>query len=477
MTDATPAQARADFTAFKRYLWGRYQRAPHLDLLDKHLAAVQQYTTSGGRSGIGRLLVMMPPRHGKTLTISRMFPAWYLGHHPLHRVIIASYGQTLASKHSRYVRTLLKTARYAEIFPQMALAADSRSAAAWELELPPDAAPGEPRGGLDAMGVGGAVTGLGAHLLIWDDPVKNRVEAESAHQRTRLWDAWISDFFTRLEPGGAVIGVMTRWHQDDWMGHLLREQPDTWTVLRLPALAEADDPLGRDEGAALWPARFDDAHLHTIRERMHAYNFAALYQQRPIPASGGLFKREHFLLAERPSAPPVLTARYWDLAMSANQQADFTVGVKLARLEDGRIAVLDVARARLDWDAVPDFIANVALADGPDVLIGYEHAAYMSRAGQILAHDPRLHAHSVWGYPREGTKFTNALPIASRVGQRMVLVIDAPWTADYLDELCAFPNCDHDDQVDATAGAYAMLESGSFAGGLNLAGPGTSGGY
>jgi len=353
--------------------------------------------------------------------------------------------------------------RYQMLFPDVHLASGSRAADAWDL-----AAPNE--GGMDAMGVGGGVTGKGGHIIIVDDPVKSREEAESEVYRDKVWDWFTDDLYTRREPGAAVIVVMTRWHMDDLVGRLLREEPGKWTQLRMPALAEPYDKIGREEGAALWPARYPLAELMNIKSVMGEYSFSALYQQHPVPAEGGLFKRRNFNVVPMPAPDSLVqVVRFWDLAMSEKTSADYTVGVKMAQGVDGRIKVLDVARRQLEWPDVTPFIAETALKDGPGVQIGFEEKGYMSRAGQELVADPRLHMFGIWGYPKAKDKVTNALPFAARVGQQVVDVVDGYWTREYLEELCSFDKGAHDDQVDASAGAYEMLDSGVFEGGLNVA--------
>lgn len=450
--------ARSSLTDYKRHVWKRYQRAQHLDMLDDRLMQCSQHAATGGTQGIGHLIVEMPPRHGKTSSISRLFPTWHLGKYPEHRVILASYGASLAEKNSRYARNVLMMPRYQAVFPGVMLDQASRAANAWDLAAPHE-------GGLDAIGVGGGVTGKGGHIIIVDDPVKSRAEAESETYREKVWDWFTDDLYTRREPGAAVIVVMTRWHQDDLVGRLLNRLPGIWTRLRMPALAEADDDLERIEGAALWPDRYPLRELMNIRTALGEYSWAALYQQRPVPAEGGLFKRAAFHLVPKELSCKQIV-RYWDLAMSDKTSADYTVGVKLGQTEAGRLVVLDVARAQLDWPGVVPFIAEVALRDGPHVPIGFEEKGYMSRAGQELAQDARLHMYSMWGYPKEGNKVTNALSIAARVGQGLVDVVEAYWTWEFIDECCSFPAGEHDDQVDALAGAYEML--GSMAGSASL---------
>ncbi|MDZ4771213.1 MAG: terminase family protein [Chloroflexota bacterium] len=286
-----------DFTAFKRTLWRAYSHAPHLALIDSALTRITQYVESGGRDGIGRLAIFIPPRHGKSQVVARLFPAWFLGRNPDARVILTGYGASLVEKHSRAVRNWVRSAPYARIFPDVKIASDSAARASWDIA--------DHDGGMDAVGIDGAVTGKGAHLLVIDDPVKNRQQAESSHLRAQIWESYTDDLLTRLEPGGAVALIMTRWHADDLGGRLLAREPDAWHVIRLPALAEDDDPLGRAPGAALWAARYSIETLASRRASMGAYAFAALYQQQPIAREGGLFKFKWIDGARSLSAPPL----------------------------------------------------------------------------------------------------------------------------------------------------------------------------
>lgn len=282
-------KCRRSLTAFKRVCYRPYRHAAHLDALDRALEQVARYIATGGREGIGRLIVEMPPRHGKSLSTSKLFPTWVLGNHPDWRVMLISYGHTLAHQSSRFARNLIRSPRYQAIFPDVRLADDSAAVDSWDLA--------GHDGGCDASGIGGGVTGKGAHLLIIDDPIKSRAEAESQTYRDNVWEAYTNDLYTRLEPGGAVVIMMTRWHRDDLVARVLAqaeagdEDAESWTRLRLPALAEdPNDPLGRQPGEALWPWRFPARRLARIQQAVGRYAWASLYQQRPTPREGGIWK-------------------------------------------------------------------------------------------------------------------------------------------------------------------------------------------
>jgi hypothetical protein len=253
----TPRQAKAEvakrelakryFGDFCTYVDGKFQPVAHARYLTEKLEQVARYIETGGKEGIGRLMILMPPRHGKTELASIKFPAWLLGRLPDSRIILTSYGADLAAKNSRQMRDLVGSKRYQAVFgtksgqadPVM-VAADSHSVQAWDLSQPH-------RGGTVATGVGGGITGLGATLLVIDDPFKSREEAESQGRRDLVDDWYKSSAYTRLEQHGAVILFHTRWHPDDLAGRLIKRMvtdplADQWEIVCLPALAGNDYP-------------------------------------------------------------------------------------------------------------------------------------------------------------------------------------------------------------------------------------------
>ena len=451
-----------DYTRFKFYMWKRYKHARHLQVFDEHLMQVARYIETGGKEGIAFLVSAMPPRHGKSLTLTRFFPPWFLGRNPDCRVMSVSYGATLANKSSRGSRTIMLMDRYQTIFPHVAIDPLSRAVDAWNIL--------DHEGGMDAMGVLGGATGKGAHLLLCDDLIKNREEAESEVIRDKTWDAFIDDLMTRLEPGGAVVLNATRWHQDDPTGRALlklqRVYGDKFKYLKFPAIAEENDILGRRAGDALWPERYPIDTLRVKEESTSPYSWSALYQQNPVPAEGGIFKRSWFKTVT--TIPDMVhVVRYWDLAMSSKETADNTAGVKIGQGTDGHYYILDVVTFQAEWGDVVPRIADVAIADGATVMIGVEEAGFMSRAIQELNQDYRLRGHAVFGYAVDRDKVTRALPFAARCAADVVHVVRAHWTDAYLDEMCSFPNGAHDDRVDASSGAWAMMGSSTVNGELN----------
>lgn len=438
-------------TTFKQQLYSRYQHAAHLAALDEKLQAVSRYVETGGAEGIGRLIIEMPPRHGKTVTTSRLYPVWHLGRNPHHHIILASYGQSLADKNSRIARNYVKSAKYQAVFPKTVLARDSQSVREWTIE----GTNGE--GGVDAVGIGGPATGKGAHLLIVDDPIKNRAEAESQTYRDKIYDSFTDDLYTRLEPGGAVIIMATRWHEDDLTGRVLKHFGEKWDVLSLPALALEGDVLGRAVGDPLWPERFPLAVLVDIQATLGDYSWSALYQQSPKPAEGNIFKRVWYTPCVRVMPPVVKSVRYWDLAMSEKTSADYTVGLRMDLGRDGEFYISDVARAQVELHNLAKFIKDVILSDGVNVKQGFENKGYMTRAIKQLAKDPELAQYIIKGYPAEQDKLTRALPFAGHSSLGVVHLIEQPNADVFIEELTMFPNGTHDDQVDAAAGAWAMI--------------------
>ena len=281
------AERSVGFSEYKRRVWGRWEDAPHFALLDSHLTQVARFIESGGAEGVPLLIVEMPPRHGKSTTLCRLFPTWFLGRNPNRRVIMAAHTSGLAYRHSRVARNIIGSPMFKSIF-RARLAQDSQAVSAWNLSAPNE-------GGCEAMGVMASVVGLGADLLIIDDPFTSREAAESLRIRDKIWDAYTSDFLTRLDQEDAGIIILSqRWHVDDLISRILDRQPaGSYLRLTLRAIAEgADDPLGRQPGEALWPNRLSKEWLMRRRESIGEYAFRSMYQQQPYARSGGLWQEE-----------------------------------------------------------------------------------------------------------------------------------------------------------------------------------------
>jgi predicted phage terminase large subunit-like protein len=387
----------------------------------------------------------MPPRHGKSELVSKRFPAWYLGRNPQRQFIGASYGQDLANGFSREARNIAGTADYGLIFPQSKLAADSSAVNRWH----------NISGGIYvAAGVGGPITGRGADILSIDDPFKDRQEANSETVRASVWDWFVSTAYPRLMTGGSIIVTMTRWHPDDLAGRLLAAQEtggDKWEVLELPAI--------NDAGEALWPVKYDRQALDRIRANIGELEWSALYQQKPTLAEGALFKTG--MIGTLPALPAgSAVVRAWDLAATeqvGTRDPDWTVGVKFARLPDGRYAVLDVMRLRGGPDEVEATIVNTAKQDGYGVRVGIAQDPGQAGKTQIAYLTRRLAGFMVESSPETGDKSTRAAPYIAQVHVGNVLMVEAPWNRLYIDELRSFPGGTKDDQVDASSRAFSMV--------------------
>ncbi|MBV8524333.1 MAG: phage terminase large subunit, partial [Acetobacteraceae bacterium] len=316
------------------------------------------------------------------------------------------------------------------------------------------------RGEYYAAGIRGPITGRRADLAIIDDPIKSQADADSPSLREHIWNWYRSDLLTRLKPRARVVLVMTRWHEDDLGGRLLDLHPNEWRCLRLPALAEANDPLGRPYGTPLWPEWEDASSLARKRSAIGERAWAALFQQTPHPPDGNLFAVKNIQIVDTPPAPAGRVVRAWDLA--ATEQAggtdpDWTVGLKLTRDATGRFIILDILRLRGSPNQVEDLITKTAAADGPSVTIGIPQDPGQAGKVQVTYLTSRLAGFHVSSSRESGAKATRAMPVASQLEAGNLAIVRAPWNGALLEELRNFPHGAKDDQVDALSRAFAML--------------------
>jgi len=479
--------SRSHYDEFRRYVWPGWTDAPHHTLLAQHLQQIEQYVATGGQEGIGRLMIFLPPRHGKSLNVSVLFPAWFLGRNPDRRVIIASCTDALAMSFSRQARNVILSNPYQNVFGELAsdpnadvvrIADDSRSVESWSIA--------DHQGGLVAAGVGGGLIGRGAHLAIIDDPFRSRKDAESKRVRDDI-DAWYrSVLYSRLEKDAAIVLMHQRWHEDDLAGRLIRRMleedgADRWTILCLPALAEewaaevevedaakalkqgwfrSVDALGREPGQALWPQKYSVEALERIKAVAGGYEFDALYQQRPRQREGALIKAHKIQIISLSALPDDLRiARYWDLAVSGRETADFIASGKVGRAPDGRIYILDVSKRRGPWADARAPMIDVMLEDDASVTQGIEVAGQQGGYYQELQRDARLQLRTLLPInPRDvGSKTVRANVWASRIEDGLVYMVRGPWNDEFMAECLAFPRGQYDDQVDAVSGAVQML--------------------
>jgi len=457
-TDARRELARRELIAFTQWTYPQYRAEAAHGLIAATLERVL-------RGEINRLMVFAPPQHGKSELVSRRFPPFWLAHRPDDPIILTSYGASLAESHSSDARATVESDLFYELFRGIETRRDSRAKQQWRIA--------RRRGGLLAVGVGGPVVGHGAYLGIIDDPFENWAGAQSLTTRNYVWEWWRGTFRTRIWERGAIILVCTRWHEDDLAGRLLSDQAVAWTVLRLPATAETQaerdenarllgqplgiaDPLGRAPGEALCPQRFSAAALSDIKRDVGGLVWASEYQGVPRPAEGNLFKRAWFA-GRLVDAVPVdaQRARYWDKAATA-QGGDFTAGVLVAR-HAGLTYIEDVVRGQ--WSAFERerVMQQTAETDGRGVTVYVEQEGGSGGRESAEATIRNLAGYTVRADHPSGDKFVRAQPFSAQCEAGQVYLKRGAWNAAYLDELTAFPNASHDDQVDATSGAFNKL--------------------
>lgn len=441
------ALAARDLATYGAGLFRTFELAPHIGLLVRKLEAVE-------RGDLRRLIVALPPRHGKSLTCSVLAPAWYLGRHPDRSVVVAAYGAELAEGWGRRVRNLLADPLHRSVFPDCALASDS--AAQNRLDTTKG-------GGAYFVGRGGPLTGRGAHVLCCDDLLKDAEEARSATTRRSVIEWFQSVALTRLTPDGAVVVIGTRWHEDDLIGWLLREHPEQgWELLSMPAIAEMNDPLGRPEGEALWPERFPLTVLESIRAAIGSSAWASLYQQRPAAAEGVVFKREWFRAYREAPASFRKVVQSWDTAFKTGAENDFSActtwgvtdsGYYLLSLWRGRVEFPELRRQFAlqaeQWK--PHAILIEDKASGQSLIQELKQATTLPVLPVKVDSDKRARAEAVTPLFEAGKVFFPE---------------SAPWLNDYTDELATFPAGAHDDMVDSTTQALNYLREQPWPSGI-----------
>jgi len=442
--------------------WARVAVAPLGQEPAKHHKLIIAELEAVGRGQTDRLMLLLPPGSAKSTYASVLFPVWWFTQHPQSAVLAAAHTANLATHFGRRARNLV-----AEYAGQLGygLARDAHAAANWDTD----------RGGsYFGVSMHGPIIGRRADLVLIDDPVKSLRHANSFTSREQVWEWYRADLNPRLKPGGRIVLIMSRWHQDDLAGRLLAEQAtggDAWRCLRLPMLAEDNDPLGRVAGAPLWPDWENSAALSRRRGAIGERAWAALYQQSPQSLEALLFRVAHI---EVITAVPVLAqatargrsanrpqaVRAWDLAATAaidGRDPDWTVGVKLLRDGSGRFVVEDVVRLRVGPHAVEEAIVRAAVEDGRGVTVALAQDPGQAGRAQVLYLARQLAGYHVSASPESGAKISRAMPVASQVDAGNVAIVSAPWNRAFLEELREFPHGAKDDQVDALARAFTHL--------------------
>lgn len=431
-----------------------------------------------------RLMILMPPRHGKSEMASVRFPAWHLGHCPDHEIINCGYNMDLPMRFSRWVREIVRDKAYQALFEGTQIDPESQSAEAWNVTA---------GGGFTAAGVGGGITGKGAHILIIDDPIKNQEEADSITVRDALWSWYWSTAYTRLAPGGGVLVIQTWWNDDDLAGRLQSRmhsedgKADQFDVVKYPAIAEAYEyedtttreilrftealeiqPEGtillRSPGESLHPERYDIKMMENYRDNMPRRTWSALYQQNPVPDEGMYFQKD-WLKFE--AASPLLHNRNvyqaWDFAWGVKNHNDYTVGVTLIQDENNNLHMVDLVRFKGDTLTVAQEVLNFAVKWGSEITapltIGFEDGAIWQGVKPFV--HQLMQENKVYPPYEElrplTDKMARARALQGRLQQgKLWLPQDASWTPTVTQELLRFPAGAHDDIVDALAHAVNL---------------------
>lgn len=427
----------------------------------RHFRAMQAKLDLVTSGVIKRLYFQIPIRHGKTEHNTIGYGGYRLELNPITRILVCSYNDKRAQKFSREIRKLAK-------LRGVAISSDRDTAGEWETT---------DGGGVQAVGAGAGVASVNADLILIDDPIGSRADAESLATRDKVWDWLTNDIFARCEPHTAVIMTMSRWHQDDPAGRLLDgPQREEWTILDLPGRAEPNDPLGRELGEPLWPEMRGDEWLTQKRLELLEYGFASLIQGRPRPREGGMFKWGWWQLLDAiPATGPMV--RYWDLAgtepKGKKHDPDYSAGILACRMPDLRTAIVDVARFRKSIAARDAELEAICKAD-LKAYRGRIHWWIETEAG-IAGEDrtrelvKRLQALGMvvsTEHPT-GNKVLRAEPLASKAEAGNVVLCTGgrhldgspvnTWIDPFRAEAADFPNGKHDDQIDAAAGADSKL--------------------
>lgn len=414
-----------------------YLMPPHLKLLEKK---VLECVTQGNK----RLLINMPPRHGKSEYISKYFTSWFLINYPNKRVILTSYNASFASTWGRKCRSLIDTYGHLK---GTALSSSSKAGHRFSMNGYNDS--------LTTAGAGGTMSGLGADILIIDDPVKNAADAHSQSLSGSSWDWFNSTAYTRIEPNGSIIIIQTRWTMNDLSGRILENDRDNWEVLTIKGIAEENDILGREEGEPLWADRYDINKLNEIKKQIGSYWFSALYQQTPIASEYQIIKPEWWrYYTELPKIEYKFQS--WDTAFKNKQENDYSVCTTWGLGEKG-FYLIDCWRHKVIY---PDLERQVKLQydkHKPN-LVGIEDAASGQSLIQNLQRNTMLPIKAIPVSGKDKQVRANLCSPLFEIG-RVFLPDNASFNADIVNECAEFPHSAHDDIVDSITQALSWLRN------------------
>lgn len=386
---------------------------------------------------IKRLMIFMPPRHGKSTLANEMFPARYMGRNPGHNIITTTYSQEVASDMGRKVRNLVNQPSYQNIFPGTTLTEDSAAAHRFSVST---------GGSYYAVGAGGALTSRGADLIIIDDIHKNKAEAKSEAIVKRIHEWYGPVLYTRLSPNGIIVLIQTRWTENDLPGHLIDKEGNDWEVLSMPAIS--------DEGLALWPERYPIENLEAIKRTIGTQDFTALYQQRPSPEEGEVVKRAWWKYWQSlPSFDTVIQS--WDLTYKDSHMSDFVVGTVWGKKGADKF-LIDMVRKRMSFTQTLEAFKALTEKWPQATAKLVEEAAN----GAALIDTLRKKITGIIPIRPRGSKLIRAQSVSPQVESGNVYLPDPvlfPWAQDVIEEWATFPNGKNDDIVDSMTQALTRL--------------------
>jgi predicted phage terminase large subunit-like protein len=441
--------SRKDLLSFTRFTMPKYQANWHHRIISEH---IMQWAFGD----IDRLMIFTPPRHGKSELVSRRTPPFILGHKPDAQIVVASYADRLASKMNVAAQRIISSPAYRALFPKIKIPSkgditpERKKRTNNFVELIND------EGFIISTGTRGTLTGEGANYLIIDDPFKNGEECQSQTIRDSVYDWWQSTAETRLEDPGKVMLTMTRWHDDDLAGRLLNDDPDGWTVLRLPAIADGelhkDDP--REHGEALWESKYSLKRLKRKKETTPSRWWEPMYQQNPVPEAGAIIKREWWkYYGAAPNFQRVI--QVWDCAHKVGIDNDFSVCATWGETDNG-FYLIDVWRNKVEAPELERAALSLYNRNKPSAVVIEDKAA-----GIGLIQSLRRQRIPVIAYnPGSKDKVIRAINASPQIeAGNCYLPEKASWVEDFVTEHQRFPSAVHDDQVDTTSMAIDFMNT------------------
>jgi predicted phage terminase large subunit-like protein len=440
-------QATSSFLDFCRYVWPEMIVGAH----HKKIAAALDRVVSGECK---RLMIAMPPRHGKSQMGSYLFPAYLMGKKPDSKLIVGSHTAELAQRFGRMIRNLVADERYKELFPDFLLSADSKAAGRWDTSHGGEAF---------FIGKGGAMTGRGGNVVILDD-ILDEQDALSNTAMENTWEWYQSGPRQRLQPNGAIIVINTRWKTDDLSGRLLKLQggikADKWEILEFPAILPSGGPL--------WPEYWKLEELEAVKHTIGLQKWNAQWQQTPTADEGAILKREWWQ-RWKPEEPPLVEyiIQSYDTAYSKKETADYSVittwGVFVPDIDSGpNIILLDVKKGRWDFPELKRIAREEYKNWNPDNVLIEAKATGITLQQELRRVGIPVTMYSPGGRRAGQDKVSRANSIAPILESGMVWAPETEWADELIEECAAFPNGDHDDMVDSTTQALMRFRAGNF---------------